>query len=241
MWQPRTVGLVSLIVLGLVGFTLVAPPFARYDMGMSYAALLGPILGVSLTLIGVFLFLWTAVTPQESFSRELSAFVARVPQAVFHSFFTSLLVLDIWFLVVFLLFPGRFGADPTTSHGRDVQIFGCIATSGLLGTFVRQFQSTLRPRELVGHSEAAPQMSSFVRFWSLVASLVSGLFTSVVLFLLLRAGILKSVEVDTFNIYGVTGVAAVSGYFSENIIRRFATIYESLFEPTEKQPRSKGA
>lgn len=228
MWQTRTVGLICAIVLvvaGLMLATLDRPPFG---LGTPYA--LGAIASAVLALIGVFIFLWTAVTPPEDFTRSASAFVARVPQMLFHSFFTALLVVDIALLVVFLLFAARFGVDPTTTAGRDVQIFGCIATSGLLGAFVRQFQSTLRPRERTDQSD------SFVRFWSLVASLVSGLFTSVVLFSLLRAGILKSIEVDTFNIYGVTGVAAVSGYFSENIIRRFSRIYENLFEPEGKRP-----
>ncbi len=126
----------------------------------------------------------------------------------------------------------------------EIQIFGCIITAGILGGLTRQFHTNLNPSALMsiilqGTRErplAATVNSSdfiYVKFWTTLFSLFVSFFVSVVLFLLLRAGLRKTAEVDTFNKYGVSGVAALSGYFSENIMRRLSRLFENFFETRE--------
>ena len=67
-------------------------------------------------------------------------------------------------------------------------------------------------------------------FWRIIFSIISSLFVSLILFLLLRAGILKSDNIDSFNIYGVTGMSAVAGYFSDKIITRISKLYKTVVD-----------
>jgi hypothetical protein len=189
----------------------------------------------SLIFLGAVLYVFSTLSPEYQ-EHMVAVGMARFPQLAFHLIFTALFVADLAFLVLFLLFPETvYSGDPKLV--RDVQIFGCIGSSGLMGDFIKQLQTNLRPVELYSDKDPtarsltdAPRASSYVRFWSTMFSLFTAFFTATVLFLLLRAGILKTVEVDTFNVYGVTGVAAISGYFSDNIMRRLSLIYEQLFE-----------
>lgn len=153
--------------------------------------------------------------------------LARAPHLFFHLFFVLVFLADVWFLVQFLLFPWTLVSESV--HIKlmlEVQLLGCIGTAGFLGGFVRQLHTTLKPLEL---SSTDSQSSLYVRFFSTLYSLFSSVFIATVLFTLLRAGVLKTVELDTFNVYGVTGVSAISGYFADNIMSRLTHLYRELF------------
>lgn len=179
---------------------------------------------VILAMVGGFVALGL---PDQAWRRAAEVAVARGPDFLFHLIFTSVFLADLALLVVFLLFPTAV-VSGSSEVLLDVQLLGCIATSGLLGGFIKQLHTTLRPYELSSRSEGP---SPHVRFWSTLYSLFSSVFIATVLFMLLRAGVLKTVQVDTFNVYGVTGVAAVSGYLADNIISRFAFLYRELLGP----------
>lgn len=46
---------------------------------------------------------------------------------------------------------------------------------------------------------------------------------------------MKSESVDSFNLYGVTGISTITGYLSDRVIKRFSILYETLFESTENK------
>lgn len=215
MFDPRKIVLATIIGLLAIFptlFVVLERPY--YFPGV--LTYLPPALGILL----VFLLL---SSPTDTLERVAGVALARTPHLIFHLFFTAVFIIDLVFLVVFLLFPDSIFAG-TKDTVFDVQLLGCIGTAGVLGGFIHQIHTNLRPVEL----KEDQTMSSYVRFWTTLFSLFSSLFISMVLFALLRAGILKTVQVDTFNVYGVTGVSAVSGYFADNIISRFTRIYREI-------------
>ena len=236
-----------IFILGILGvvFAFAFPSIMRGDHLPYYSPNMLLIFAV-IMLIGGSLFLIGFSTEHDYQRRLVTIAVARTPHLLFHLFFTALFIIDLVFLIVFLLFPETF-ASGVKEHFRDIQVLCCIGTAGILGGFIRQLQTNLRPSELsISDTDNTPSTfspsiaSPYVRFWSTLFSIFRALFTALVLFLLLRAGILKTVEVDTFNVYGVTGVAAVSGYFADSIIRRFSTVYEQLFDPSSRQAATGG-
>jgi hypothetical protein len=74
---------------------------------------------------------------------------------------------------------------------KEVQIIGSICFSGLLGGFVHQVHLLLVP--LLRDSKGQNAISIHSMLWRIVFSLFSSLFLSLVFFLLLRAGLLKTV------------------------------------------------
>jgi hypothetical protein len=165
---------------------------------------------------------------------ELKMFLMNIIKGIpsfLNRLFFALLFLGVFvLLLIFMLFPDIIPLpshitipDTTQILQRDVQIIGCICSAGVLGGFVNKFLGHLSDSEYT------------VQFWPMLTSLFCSLFISLVIFLLVRAGILKSVEVDTFNVYGVTGLSAITGYFAENIIGRLKSIYETLLGQHDKK------
>jgi hypothetical protein len=117
---------------------------------------------------------------------------------------------------------------------REVQIIGCICSSSILGGFVHKVltRDTRRRKALATDEEIT---AADLSFWEVIKALFCSLFVSLVIFFLIRAGILKAVEVDTFNIYGVTALSAITGYFGENIINRLRMVYETMIGNAENK------
>ncbi|MDA2933226.1 hypothetical protein MYX82_02670 [Acidobacteria bacterium AH-259-D05] len=155
----------------------------------------------------------------------------RVPPTLFYALFVTLFIASMVSVAVFLLFPEKV-VTMQSDQPPDKQIFGCIVSAGLLGGLLRQVNANrqlLDVFEIVRERENPDQrVSYFARFWKSLIAVLGSTVVSLVLFLLLRAGVLKSVEVDTFNVYGVTGVAVITGYFAENVIQRLTVVYEQL-------------
>ena len=74
--------------------------------------------------------------------------------------------------------------------------------------------------------------------WFTVRSSIIGLFVSVVLFLILRAGIINQTQIDTFNVWGVTGVSAVTGFFADRVIERFSSLYNEVIGNSQSADKS---
>ena len=72
----------------------------------------------------------------------------------------------------------------------------------------------------------------------MVRSSIIGLFVSVVLFLILRAGIINQTQIDTFNVWGVTGVSAVTGFFADRVIERFSSLYNEVIGNSQSADKS---
>ena len=103
-------------------------------------------------------------------------------------------------------------------------IFLSVCLAGFLGGYVREIFSYIVSLK---ESKAINLKNNF---WQIVFSITSSLFISLIFFLLLRAGILKSDKIDSFNIYGITGVSAVTGYFTDKIIERVSKLYKLLLD-----------
>ena len=138
-------------------------------------------------------------------------------------FFTSALrVLSVaFFLSVFsmfvisLLFPEVFlGAE--LNEKKEIQIFACVASAGTMGGLMRYLM------------EEKVQNGELMDLWLLSHSAISGLFVSVILFLVLRAGVINKVQIDTFNVYGVSGISAVVGFLADRMIKRISGLYEEV-------------
>ncbi|QTF93720.1 YEATS-associated helix-containing protein [Halomonas sp. BM-2019] len=106
---------------------------------------------------------------------------------------------------------------------REAQVFLAVSSSGMMGGLMRYFShdSVIRKEEM--------------NLWHMVHSAIVGLFVSVVLFLILRAGIINQTQIDTFNVWGVTGVSAITGFFADRVIERFSNLYNEVVGDTSKK------
>lgn len=130
-----------------------------------------------------------------------------------------LLILLISLLMITLLSPQNltFSSD-NPKRMVEVQILFAVSITGFLGALIREITI------LVSDKTKALSLSA------IFFSTFSGLFVSLISFFLFRAGILKNIEVDTFNVYGVTGISGLTGYFSDRIVSRLSGLYQALIE-----------
>ncbi|GAB3342360.1 hypothetical protein ACFO0E_13300 [Chromohalobacter beijerinckii] len=127
-----------------------------------------------------------------------------------------MLVTSVVGLVVFSLFFAQNLPISNEDTLRDFQIFLVVGSSGMLGGVMRIYSG----ESLL--SKMGPDV------WKIFHSLFVALFVSIVLFFLLRAGIVKEPSIDTFNVWGVAGVSAITGFFSEKIIKRFQRLFNEV-------------
>ena len=82
------------------------------------------------------------------------------------------------------------------SRLREAQVFLSVSSSGMMGGLMRYFshEAVIKKEEL--------------NLWHMVHAAIVGLFVSVVLFLILRAGIINQTQIDTFNVWGVAGAVS---------------------------------
>lgn len=147
--------------------------------------------------------MWIAENPQSFFIFSLRLLSILLFLSIFSAF------------VMALLFP-EYMLGPDASERKEIQIFACVASAGTMGGVMRYLM------------EEKVQNGSSIDLWLLSHSAVSGLFVSVILFLVLRAGVINKVQVDTFNLYGVSGVSAVVGFFADKMVKRFSGLYEEV-------------
>jgi hypothetical protein len=181
------------------------------------------------------------VLPPNEIVEIFRPLVLGIPGFLIRLVFASLFLGTFFALVIFLLFPELVPLPQMTimqeqilKVKREVQIIGCICSSSILGGFVHKVltHDTRRRRALATDGEIT---AADLSFWEVIKALFCSLFVSLVIFFLIRAGILKAVEVDTFNIYGVTAVSAITGYFAENIINRLRMVYETILGDAENK------
>lgn len=106
---------------------------------------------------------------------------------------------------------------------REAQVFLAVSASGMMGGLMRYF------------SHQTVTDGDDLALWHMVHSAIIGLFVSMVLFFILRAGIINQTQIDTFNIWGVTGVSAITGFFAERVIERFSSLYNEVIGGSSKQ------
>ena len=109
------------------------------------------------------------------------------------------------------------------SRLREAQVFLAVSSSGMMGGLMRYFShdGVIKKEEM--------------NLWHMVHAAIVGLFVSVVLFLILRAGIINQTQIDTFNVWGVTGVSAITGFFADRVIERFSNLYNEVVGGASKQ------
>ena len=99
---------------------------------------------------------------------------------------------------------------------KEIQVFMAVASSGMMGGMMRYFTSN----RYIDIQEDS--------LWLLIHSAMIGMFVSVVLFLILKAGIINQIQVDTFNIWGVSGISSIIGFFSGRMINRFSNLFNDI-------------
>ena len=106
----------------------------------------------------------------------------------------------------------------------NAQVLTSVCLGGFLGGFVREtyFRFLTAKEEMTG---------IFIKkFWIIIFSLLGSVLISLIFFLLLRAGILKSDSVDSYNLYGVVGVSIISGYFSDKVLKKVAKLFKDILD-----------
>ncbi|SPJ32854.1 hypothetical protein [Kushneria phyllosphaerae] len=123
-------------------------------------------------------------------------------------------------LIVMLIVFSLFFYDALPIENKDklnnLHIFMTVGSAGMLGGLMKAFLE----ESIV--NEDGPDM------WKVARSVLIAFFVSIVLFFLLRAGIINQTRVDTFNVWGVAGVSSVTGFFSEKIIERFKKLFHEV-------------
>ena len=145
------------------------------------------------------------------FSENLKLFFTCALRVLSIAFFLSVFSM----FVISLLFPEVFLGEELNEK-KEIQIFACVASAGTMGGLMRYLM------------EEKVQNGELMDLWSLSHSAISGLFVSVILFLVLRAGIINKVQIDTFNVYGVSGVSAVVGFLADRMVKRISGLYEEV-------------
>ncbi|MEI5639016.1 MULTISPECIES: YEATS-associated helix-containing protein [unclassified Pseudoalteromonas] len=159
-------------------------------------------------------------------SVAVASFIAIEPDK-----FSYFVVRGLAVLLFFITFSGVcfsilfYESMPFTdpSRLREAQVFLAVSSSGMMGGLMRYFshEAVIKKEEL--------------NLWHMVHAAIVGLFVSVVLFLILRAGIINQTQIDTFNVWGVTGVSAITGFFAERVIERFSSLYNEVVGNSSKQ------
>ncbi|RZG09085.1 hypothetical protein EXT48_02650 [Pseudoalteromonas sp. CO348] len=160
---------------------------------------------------------------------SVASFIVSKPDQ-FSYFVVRALAVVLFFITFFgvcfsILFYESLPFDDP-SKLREAQVFMAVSSSGMMGGLMRYFS-----HDKVIKDEA-------INLWHMVHAAIVGLFVSVVLFLILRAGIINQTQIDTFNVWGVTGVSAITGFFSERVIERFSNLYNEVVGNTKKQSES---
>ena len=159
-------------------------------------------------------------------SVALASFIAIEPDK-FTYFFVRAIAVSLFFVTFFgvcyaILFYEKLPFEDQ-SRLREAQVFLAVSSSGMMGGLMRYFS-----KDGVINDEE-------MNLWRMVHSAIVGLFVSVVLFLILRAGIINQTQIDTFNVWGVTGVSGITGFFADQVIERFSSLYREVIGKSGKQ------
>lgn len=112
--------------------------------------------------------------------------------------------------------PGTINSATQPNRAIEIQIFASVSFAGALGGLVKYLavEDKVIRRNL--------------DLWHLIQSAMIGLFVALVIFMILRAGIINQSQVDTFNIWGVSGVSAITGFFGDKVTDRFSNIFSDV-------------
>ena len=178
-----------------------------------------------ISILGVisFIFAIKSLTAGEDLKKTTDIFWGNILSGIINFTFVALFISSIVCIGIILITPSAFFSLEEKSTF-SASIFLCVCLAGFLGGFVREIHN------YTISLKADSKIDLKKNFWHIIFSIISSLFVSLILFLLLRAGILKSDNIDSFNIYGVTGMSAVAGYFSDKIIARISKLYKTVVD-----------
>jgi len=167
----------------------------------------------------------------QTFSRNLDelgeyykSFTRSISNGTVNLIFVAMFVIAMIYLVIILIQPDLIFNHSDEKIRSNSQVLVSVCLGGFLGGFVRETYS-----RFINSRENLPNVF-ITNFWIIIFSLLGSILLSMIFFLLLRAGILKSESVDSFNLYGVTGISVITGYLSDRVITRFSVLYSTLFE-----------
>jgi len=191
-----------------------------YDSGIYLVIHLSIVL---LTAIMLFVLGIKSLTAGEDLKETIDNFFSGILRGIINFTFVALFISAIICIGIILITP-QFFFSLEEKNIFSAAIFLCVCLAGFLGGFVREIHN------YTISLKADSKIDLKKNFWRIIFSIISSLFVSLILFLLLRAGILKSDNIDSFNIYGVTGMSAVAGYFSDKIITRISKLYKTVVD-----------
>ncbi len=223
----------SVLVVGLLLFSagiifLYLEIYLRQGLLNSGALLRNSViimaLSLSATISGLILTIQSLIKTSNELRAYLSSSLNRLASRFVNIIFVFLFVIALVCLLFFLLQPEVLLSAKDEKLIFSAQILITVCISGFLGGYVREIYSRIS-----GNGRDFSNVF-YQDFWQILFSLIGSIVLSIVFFLLLRAGILKSESVDSFNLYGVAGISIVTGYLSDRVIGRFTTLYSTLFE-----------
>ncbi|MEM6737765.1 MAG: hypothetical protein AAF620_17025 [Bacteroidota bacterium] len=185
------------------------------------------IVRVLLMFVGIIGIIQSVLKPYEQLNQSVDRFIHAIGVSITYLIFIGTFVTALVFFIIILINPEYLmGGLKDQDKLITTQIITSVCLSGLLGGYTREIFNNF----LTQTDQNEELRLTITKVWLVFISLLGSVFLSLVFFLLLRAGILKSDKVDTFNIYGVAGIASVTGYFSNNVINRLSKLYKTIFE-----------
>ena len=168
------------------------------------------IIGI-LALLGIVV-VYSIIVQPDKFSYFIERFLACIAfLATFLLLSFSILLDDIKFINLASML---FISD-------EIQIYITVCSSGMMGGIMRYFVF-----ENIASKEE-------LDLWRMIYAAMIGLFVALVIFLLLRSGIISRSEINTYNVTGVAGVSIIAGFFSDRVIDNLSKIYNKVVDTPE--------
>jgi hypothetical protein len=121
----------------------------------------------------------------------------------------------------------------TWTLNSDTRLLMLAAVSGALGSFIHAATSF---SDYVGNQRIVGSWLTWYIFRPLI-----GAALAVVLYFVMRAGLLSAANGSDVNVYGVTAVAALTGMFSKQATDKLDEVFKTMFRTTEKAGDSQRA
>lgn len=185
------------------------------------------ILAISfLFLIAISLAITSAIKSDAELSEIMNHLLFNtIPYSIFYIIIVSLLIINFISIIFLLSFPiniSYFNLNLAENKIYDIRLILSVVLSGSLG-------GLLKGINVAKENMNSNEQSLINNFWSIILKIIQASIVSTSMFLIFRAGILKTIDYDTFNIYGVTGISIIAGYISDKIVFKIHNLYNSLF------------
>jgi len=189
------------------------------------------ILGI---ILGLSILLTVAVRSEAELKTVLNEYLQIFfPQAFLYSSILIIVIILLYSLFQLLSNPVNYLSKAyiqITKDDTEIPILVGAVISGGIGGVIKAINPILLA---FGQKKYDDINNIFFLFWKFILSTLKGATISMAIILALRAGLLKNVDLDTFNIYGVTGFGIFIGLYSDKILAKFATNIQNKLIPKD--------